>query len=176
MRIPITDKFLWDIYKVLSSTAEVARPLLAHRASMYMFVQGAVDPIFKKYRKKGGERAFNNLIYYLKRKGYIRIEGLKSKQAIMLTKGGLDKALKASFKMEGKKKRADSKWIMLIFDMPAKNKGPRALLRSILFNLGYKLFQQSVWVSPYDVSEKTEQLIQMHSLDKYVKIFIIEKI
>ena len=65
---------------------------------------------------------------------------------------------------------------MLIFDIPTKHKKARILLRSILYNLGYKLFQKSVWITPYDVSEKTEKLLQLHSLDGYVKIFLIEEI
>jgi len=49
-------------------------------------------------------------------------------------------------------------------------------MRSILQNLGYKMFQKSVWITPYDVSEKTEKLLQLHYLDNYVKIFLIEAI
>ena len=65
---------------------------------------------------------------------------------------------------------------MLIFDMPSKNRKKRDLMRSILINLGYKMFQQSVWITPYDVSEKTEKLLQLYSLDNYVKILLIEEI
>ena len=64
---------------------------------------------------------------------------------------------------------------MVIFDMPAKHRKARDLMRSVLKNLGYKLFQQSVWITPYDVSDKTEKLLQYHSLEKYVKIFLVEK-
>ena len=63
---------------------------------------------------------------------------------------------------------------MVIFDIPQTHKKARNLLRSVLKNLGYKMFQQSVWVTPYDVSEKTETLLQHYSLDKYVKIFLTE--
>ena len=84
--------------------------------------------------------------------------------------------MKASFKIEKMAKRKDGKWIMIIFDIPQNHKKDRELLRSILINSGFKMFQQSVWITPYDVSEKIEKLLQMHSLDKYVKIFIIEEI
>ena len=70
----------------------------------------------------------------------------------------------------------DGKWIMIIFDIPQEYRKARNLLRSILQNLGYKMFQQSVWVTPYDVSEKTEMLLQKYLLDQYVKIFIIEEL
>ena len=84
--------------------------------------------------------------------------------------------MKASFIIEGKKKRDDGKWAMLIFDVPEKYRKSRDLLRSVLHNLGYKMFQQSVWITPYDVSDKTEKLLQMYNLDEFVKIFLIEEI
>ena len=94
----------------------------------------------------------------------------------MITKEGLDKVLRASFKVEQKMKRKDGKWIMLIFDIPLTHKKSRNTMTSVLYNLGYKMFQQSVWVTPYDVSSKTEKLLQFYSLDTFVKIFIIEQV
>ncbi len=96
----------------------------------------------------------------------------------MLTKKGIDKALVASFKMEGSKrrKRKDGKWIMITFDIPQRNKKARSLLRSVLINLNYKMFQQSVWITPYEVFERTEELLQFYSLDKYVRIFLVDEI
>lgn len=176
MRYCITDKFLWDVYNILEETKNVASFVFRPYPTMKNSLPGPRNPIFEKYQKERGRKKFNKLIYYLKRNGYIKVKNLENEQAIILTKEGISKALKASFKLEGEKKRKDGKWIMLIFDMPQKHKRARALLRSILCNLGYKMFQQSVWISPYDVSEKTEKLLQMHSLDSYVKIFLIEKI
>jgi DNA-binding transcriptional regulator PaaX len=175
MRIPITDKFLWDVYNIVTKTANIVGstnrvPNLINRLA------GMENPVFRKYRDDKNKERFRKLIYYLKRKNYIRVRNLEGKAAIILTKEGIDKALKASFKMDAKKRRKDGKWTMLAFDMPARNKRSRNLLRSILQNLGYKIFQQSVWITPYDVSEKTESYLQMYSLDSYVKIFLIEEI
>ncbi len=171
----ITDEFLWDVYNLLEKAGDVFR-FITKSPTMANYLPTIKNPIFKKYKKDKDKRKFINLIYYLKIKGYIRIKSLGSKEAIMLTKKGISKALKASFKIGGRVKRKDGKWIMLIFDMPEKYRKSRDLLRSILHNLGYKMFQQSVWITSYDVSEKTEKLMQLYSLDKYVKIFLIEKI
>ena len=176
MRPCITDKFLWDIYSFLEGTGDVLGCVFRPYPTMRNSLPGPKNPIFKKYQKERGKRKFSKLIYYLKRKGYIKIKKLENKQAIILTKEGISKALRASIKLENDKKRKDGKWIMLIFDIPQEHKKARALLRSILYNLGYKMFQQSVWISPYDVSGKTEKLLQLHSLDNYVKIFLIEEI
>lgn len=64
---------------------------------------------------------------------------------------------------------------MIAFDIPQNHKKARDLMRSVLMNLGYKIFQQSVWITPYNVLKKTEEALQMHSLDQYIKIFLIEE-
>lgn len=176
MNLTITDEFLWDIYNILEKVGDVATFMLNPSHGKWRQLSYGQNPIFEKYRHDKGKKAFNNLVYYAKRKGFIKVKSLEGKKGIILTKEGLSKALKASFIMEGKKKRIDKKWIMLIFDVPEKYRKSRDLLRSVLNNLGYKIFQQSVWVTPYDVSRTTEKLLQMYSLDKYVKIFLIEEI
>ncbi|MEK7080522.1 MAG: CRISPR-associated endonuclease Cas2, partial [Patescibacteria group bacterium] len=170
-----TDKFLWDIYNFFEK-ANNAADFMFKAPTMRNWLPGEENPIFKKYRRERGRREFNNLIYYLKRKGYLKAKSLESKRGIIITKPGIDKALMASFKLGEAKKRKDGKWVMLIFDIPQKHRKARDLLRSILLNLGYKLFQQSVWITPYNVSDKTEKLLQMHFLDKYVKIFLIDEL
>ncbi len=174
MRLFITDEFLWDLYNFISDSGDIFSSILKY-PTMRNSLPGLENPIFGKYKKEKGAKNFSKLIYYLKTKGYIKIKGLEGKPAVILTKEGVSRALRASFKLD-RKKRKDGKWIMLIFDIPQNHKKSRNLLRSVLYNLGYKMFQQSVWITPYDVSEKTEKLLQMYSLDKYVKIFLIEKI
>jgi len=175
MKIPITDQFLFDIYKYLEKGNSTVDFLLM-RPTMRNYLPGYKNPIFKKYRDIKNRNKFNRLVYYLKTKGYIKVKNLENKKTIILTKKGIDKALITSFKSGEGKLRKDGKWIMVIFDVPEKFRKSRNLLRSILHNLGYKIFQQSVWITPYDVLERTEKLIAMHSLDEYVKIFLIEKV
>ena len=172
MRLPITDQFLWDIYNYIEKSNDVIGFAFRYPVTMSNSLPGLKNPIFKKYKRE----KFSKLISYLNKKGYIKIKNLKSSKSVILTKEGISKALKASFNIESKKKRKDGKWIMVIFDVPEKNRKSRNLLRSILFNLGYKMFQQSAWISPYDVYSKTEKLLALYSLDQYVKMFLIEEI
>lgn len=175
MKLPITDEFLWDIFNVLNKTGHVL-DCISKPHTMKNLLPNFENPVFAKYRNDKNKAKFSKLVYYAKRNNYIKVKNLKNKQAIILTKEGLSKVLKASFIIEGREKRKDGKWTMLIFDVPEKYRASRHLLRSILHNLGYKMFQQSVWITPYDVSEKTEQLLQTYSLDEYVKIFLIEEL
>ncbi len=175
MKLSVTDEFLWDLYNTLDATGNILRYIFfPPRTFNQMSVR--IDDMFLRNGKYKNRAQFAKLIYHLKTKGYIKVKALQGKRAIIITKNGIEKTLKTSFKIEKKQKRKDGKWIMLIFDMPARYKKSRDILRSILLNLGYKMFQQSVWITPYDVSDKTEKLLQYYSLEKYVKIFIIEEI
>mgnify|MGYP001584981984 CR=1 FL=1 len=174
MKISVTDKFLWDVYHIINTTGDII-DFITKPATMAN-LPGPKNPIFKKYQKELGSRKFSQLIWRLKRSNYIKAANLKEKKAIMLTREGIDKILKISFAMEKMIKRNDGKWVMLIFDIPEKYGKSRNLLRNILKNLGYKMFQQSVWITPYDVSEKTEKLLQFYSLDSFIRIFLIEEL
>lgn len=101
---------------------------------------------------------------------------LEGKEGIILTREGINKVIKAKFKLFQKRKRKDGKWIMVIFDIPEKKRFSRDFLRKTLYLLGYKMLQQSVWVSPYDVYKETQNFIQRGSLDSYVKMFLIKEI
>ncbi len=178
MKINLTDQFLWDMYSFFEKAGDITRVVFRRRRTLYDVSPGPKNPVFEKYKKMNNRRQFNNLIYQLKKHNFIKVENLKGNNAIMLTKKGIDKAIRARFKLEKKndKKRKDGKWIMIIFDIPQSRRKSRNLLRSILKNLGYKMFQHSVWITPYDVSEKTEELLQWYSLDSYIRLFLIEKL
>jgi|SRR3989338_1442566 len=177
MKLSITDEFLWNVYDVLKAGNEVVDFLFfTSTRNKARIMTGGVDPFFKRMRDEKGRRKFSKLIYRAKVNGLIKVKNLQGKKGIMLTEKGMGKALRASFIMEGKIKRSDGKWLMVAFDIPQAHPKARALMRSVLQNLGYKMFQQSVWVTHYDVQEKTEKLLQFHSLDEYVKIFLIEEL
>ena len=176
MKLSVTDEFLWDVYTSLDKTGDILGFILSGKRAIYYRGRGLQNPIFKKYEKEKGKRAFTQLLYYLKKRNYIKAKNLENKEGIIITKEGLGRVLKASFKMEKNRKRKDGKWIMLIFDIPQKYKKSRNLLTSMLHNLEYKMLQQSVWTTPYDVLDKTEKLLQYHSLDDFVKIFVIQEI
>jgi len=178
MKFSVTDQFLWDVYNFLEKAGSISRFIFKRRRTLYDVMPGPINPVIEKYRKIKNRKKFNRMVCYLKQNGFIKIKNLQGNNTIILTKKGLDGAFRASFKLgDGEKsKRKDGKWIMIIFDIPKNRRKTRDLLRSILENLGYKMFQYSVWITPYDVFEKTENILQFYRLDKYVKIFLIEEL
>ena len=178
MKIPLTDKFLWDLYCVLEKTEEALEPPEIFRIRKMSDICNTGEFRFwELYRKKQKRRQFGQFINYLKKKGYIKIENLKEEKGILLTLKGKKKALVAKYKIDSKlSRRKDKRWIMLIFDIPEKMRRYRDDFRKFLYSLGFQKLQQSVWVSPYDVYQDLEKIIRIYSLDKFIRIFIIKEI
>ena len=174
MRLPFTDKFLWDLYNFIEKidkTFELFYPRTMKEVwfpDLYKLKRG--------YGRKKDRQQFSQLIYYLKKKGYIKIKNLEEKQAVLLTKKGTDKVLKIKFKTKEKKKRLDGKWQMVIFDIPEDIKNKRDYFRYGLKRLKYQKLQQSIWICPYDVLKDTDELIKYLKLDSFARLLLIEEI
>jgi len=176
MKIPITDKFLWDLYNATENIGDVLDSVFPPPRTMKEAIYPNLRKLRIKYEKKRARRSFSQFIYYLKKQGYIKTKELKGTQGVLLTRKGMQKALKIQFKIIKKRKRKDGKWLMIIFDIPEKKRALRDLLRESLCFLEYKMLQQSVWVCPYDVQKETEDFIQRNSLERYIKFFLINEI
>ncbi|PIS38772.1 MAG: CRISPR-associated endonuclease Cas2 [Candidatus Nealsonbacteria bacterium CG08_land_8_20_14_0_20_43_11] len=173
MRLPITDKFLLDLYAVIEGVDDIIDVL--GRRSMKEAVYPELYRFRQRYEKKQDRKNFSNLINYLKRKGYIKSAGLRPQQGIAITKKGLEKIWKARLKGIERKIRKDRKWQMIIFDIPEEKRDLRSLLRENLQLLRYQMLQRSVWVCPYDVMKETEAVINRYLLDRYINNFLIEE-
>lgn len=174
MKLPITDKFLFDLYNFTEGADEIFD--LFGPLTMKEVCYSDLYRLKKKYARERTKKQFSRLVYYLKRKGYIKIKNLEQKKGIMLTRKGAEKVLKIRLKSTERKLRKDGKWQMIIFDIPEEKRHLRDLLRENLYILEYKMLQQSVWVCPYDVLKETEGILRRYNLDQYVKLFLIEEI
>src|SRR3989344_638377 len=99
MKVAITDKLLWDIYNFLEPVRNAGDIFLVPRTS-YKFARrlwNEQNPIFKKYRKEMSNRRFSKLIYSLKKNNYIKVESLKGKEAVILTRRGMYTAVTSRF-------------------------------------------------------------------------------
>ena len=51
MKLPITDQFLWDVYKIMAGAGDVLNQI-TKPPTMANWLPGPKDPTFNKYRKK----------------------------------------------------------------------------------------------------------------------------
>lgn len=132
-----------------------------------------------KNKNKKKEKSFYNAFFYLKKKGYIRIENKKGQIFVSLTKEGKEKAGKwqiDDLKIE-KPKKWDGKWRLLIFDIQNNHKIKREALRGKIKQLGMFQLQKSVWAHPYDFQKEVDFLRSFFDLNKKeVQIIFASKI
>lgn len=174
VKLPFSEKFLWDLYKFLEKVTDV------HRAISPRSWQEVGNPLLiefrRNYEKKGARKNFAKMLHYLKRYGYLKEKFLENRKAFLITPKGHRKILKIKFKTVEKKKRTDKKWQMVIYDIPESKKDIRDEFRNELKILGYKELQKSIWICPYDILKETEELVKNYSLGSYVKLFLIEEV
>ena len=106
--------------------------------------------VIRNVIKKSGNNS-----YRLTLKGLVKIQRIKWQQM--------------------KKKKGDA-WILVIFDIPEKQRKRRDLFRKCLYELGFVKIQRSVFISEYDVYKEVKELAKNCDLKKYVKIFHIRKL
>jgi len=175
MKLSITDRFLWDLYKCIEQ-ANQTYDLLAPPRSLYQYVYRDRIRLRREYERQKAKKSFGLFVQYLQEKGYIKVKALKGTNGVVLTPKGAGRVLQVKRKLKEKKKRPDGKWIMIIFDIPEKKRQTRGLLREALLDLGYQKLQQSVWVSPYDVYHETEEAVRSYHVVPCVKLFLIEEV
>ena len=174
MKLPISDQILWSVFNFLNTIHKTYSSLNPRSLKNVIFPE--MSEIRRRIKLEKDIKYFSQVIYYLKKKGYIHVEKLSGKQGVLLTKKGDERVLRIQRKLGFQPKRKDGKWQMIIFDIPEEKKKLRELLRSTLRFFGYEYLQDSVWVCPYDVEKETEKFLQENSLDEYVRVFLIEEI
>lgn len=178
MKLPFTEKFLWLLYDAYEATERALEPPEVFKLHSFKSVISGDSAFWRELKRRKRRKRFNQFINYLKRYGYIKVKELEGKEAILLTPKGRKKVLKAKILKDdsGKlKKRKDGRWIMVIFDIPEKERVIRDVFRSFLYCLGFEQLQRSVWISPYQVSDDLREIIRTYKLESNVRIFLIKE-
>lgn len=71
-----------------------------------------------------------------------------------------------------KTRKPDGKLRIVIFDIPETLKRNRNFFRRHLVELGFRMRQQSVWVSPLPCEDLIRLVARYHGLGKYVELII----
>jgi len=108
----------------------------------------------------------------------------------MLQTGSLEKVVKGGepyFRLTGtgvkrrvrefslvrlQKRKWDRLWRIVIFDIPVTENRLRDRLREKLEELGFGMFQESVWMTPYDLARETSEFVEAKGLEEFVYVFV----
>lgn len=122
-------------------------------------------------------------LYYLKKRGLIKVYRKNGEQNFILTHVGKKKSQPcrttfkfADFFIGPSKHHWDGKWRILIFDIPEKLRRYRDFLRTELSSLGFYQLQKSVWVHPLPIPEAFWKEVIDPGLLSFVRIGVLESI
>lgn len=133
---------------------------------------------FTKLRKYPNKKVYDNF-YILRKRGLINFETRKGQMFISLTEKGKHKAGWMQIdKLKIKKpKKWDKKWRMVMFDIAQMKRQYREALRGKLKQLGFYLFQKSIWVIPYECNKEITMLKDFFGLkDNEIRLITIDDI
>lgn len=130
----------------------------------FIYPYKGVGKEFRRYRGSLGKA-----IADLKRYGYLEEVEQKGQRKLRLSKKGQLRIWRPN-----PKKEWDGRFRIVAFDIPEERKKTRDLFRTKLRILGFKSWQKSVWISPYDISEPLEELLELLDLEEEVDYFIAE--
>lgn len=130
------------------------------------------------YNKKRISDALGNL----KRQKLVEIvRDENNKTTVKLTNKGQKRVRRFSIdtlKIK-KPKKWDSKWRIVIFDIPTKPKIynlAREALRQKIKELNFYQLQKSVWVYPYECEDEILFIAEAYEVQKYIEIITAEKL
>ena len=133
---------------------------------------------FSRLNKYPKKKVYNTF-YNLKKQGLIDFHNKGGQIYIQLTEKGKRKAGWMQINnLEIKKPKIwDKKWRMVMFDIAQIKRESREALRGKLKQLGFFLFQKSVWVIPYDCDKEIKMLKDFFALKDYgIRLIIVSDI
>lgn len=129
-----------------------------------------------KYDEFVYNRVYKQL-YNLERAGYIKIgTDTKNISFFHLTPKGKFRILKYLHLEKLHPKKWDHQWRVIIFDIPETLKKWREYLRQDLKRLGFVALQESVYITPYPVTEELDEILKEWNLRKYFRYLTVGEI
>ena len=190
MKGEITLKILEIIRDILTNTADV---LGAFLDSGYGASRGKIEHELSKRQTAGTEKSIDrefqrqarqkyyNLIYKLKKGGLIKEKTRGNKKFLFLTKKGKQEIFLLKERNKNKlpdvsyQKEKGNKFIIIVFDVPEKEKRKREWLRAALKNLEFEIIQKSIWIGKNKIPQEFLRDLSKLNLIDFVEIFEITK-
>jgi DNA-binding transcriptional regulator PaaX len=123
----------------------------------------------KKYYAYEPYRKMYTQIYQLEKRGYLEKYRLRDVEYLRLSGKG-------SASLLGVERVRDGKWKMIIFDIPEQQREIRDYLRTKLKQIGFRKWQNSIWITPYILPP--DLLKEMHQLSQklFIRLIVVESI
>lgn len=121
-----------------------------------------VESLYNEFHGKKSRKAVYDNVFRLVSQGLLEYLGEK-KESVLLTEDGRSVLIT-------RRPERDGVWKMVIFDIPEKQRPVRTFLRSRLKALGFKMWQASIWISPYKLDERLELELKQLAEKFFVRV------
>ena len=122
----------------------------------------------------GNRRSYENTLYSLHKKGWIKFVNSEKGKFLQLTKKGQLETLLVKALLPVPQKW-DGKWRVIMFDIPEESKEKRNTLRWLLKKNNFFQLQASVYINPYPLNREAVEYLQQTGLIAYIRILKIEE-
>jgi len=123
----------------------------------------------KKFYKYESYRTIYTQIYQLEKRGYLEKYKSRDREYLKLSSKGEAALLSLE-------RKEDGKWKMIIFDIPEQQRDIRDYLRAKLKQLGFKKWQNSIWITPYTLPEDLLKELKTLSDKFFIRLITVESI
>jgi len=162
------DILLLGLSRGLDLFEEIRDPLQLVSKS-YENMYGWVPEKYKRHN-------FNHLVWRNIKTGYIEKIEKRGEIYIRLTSQGNKKIVRDFPFLALQNKRWDKEWRVVIFDIEEKSKQIRERFRNKLRELGLGMLQESVFISPYDISKDFTEFIDAQDLNESTYLLEVSSI
>lgn len=121
----------------------------------------------KRYKRHN----YSHLVWRNLKVGYIEKVVKGEEVYLRLTGKGKEKVIRDFPLLEFQKRRWDRKWRIVLFDIAELNRRKRDMLRRKLRELGFGMFQQSVYISPHNFTKDLLEFLNATRLSDFVYVF-----
>jgi len=152
-----------EMSQLLSKNAIKIIELVKHKGkiNVYSFIKA-------NFKNESYRKVYTH-IYQLEKRGYLERYKHKDLEYLRIS----DKGESA---ISTQKKEIDGKWRMIIFDIPESKRAVRDYLRTKLKHLGFKKWQNSIWVTAYKLPTDVEEELLILSDKFFIRLITIDKI
>ncbi len=178
----VSETILQVLVEGAKSTLEVIEAVLeSGYGASYRKLDRKAEEIRRRKNREEISRAerqkFYSLISKLSREGFVQKSPRKlGKWGITLTGKNKLKNLKAGgFPVIGYQRQKSDQIVIVTFDVPEKEKNKRQWLRNALSNMGFVLYQRSVWLGKVKIPPEFLYDLQRLKLSSYVGILSVNK-
>ena len=135
-----------------------------------------LDAVAKDWKDIERKRLFSVVREFYKKRLIDFKEHKDGTAEVILTKEGERRALRYQIDEIKIKKpeKWDSKWRLVIFDIPEKRKKAREALRDKLGDLGFKELQKSVFVIPYECEDEIDFIVEVFEIRPLVRFLRVD--